>query len=221
LRPEHFPDLKDIEAGDTGDVKDAKTDASRNVQDDTEGPDLKNIEAADTGDVKDAKSDDSRNVQDDAEGDKDSNENNLSAATCPTIEEDTTAEECDHNPYGDDDTATVKLPVPGLNYTATEPELRIVSGLCTICLSTYEVGSDVIWSSNADCEHAFHADCIETWLMKQREGPLCPCCRRDFIADPFDEEEGMVDDKTTPPTTGTLLSPASNAGAIMDHDIDV
>jgi len=22
--------------------------------------------------------------------------------------------------------------------------------------------------------------------MKQREGPLCPCCRRDFIVDPFD-----------------------------------
>ena len=27
--------------------------------------------------------------------------------------------------------------------------------------------------------------------MKQREGPLCPCCRRDFIVDPLDllEEE--------------------------------
>jgi hypothetical protein len=25
--------------------------------------------------------------------------------------------------------------------------------------------------------------------MKQREGPLCPCCRRDFVIDPYDLEE--------------------------------
>ena len=34
--------------------------------------------------------------------------------------------------------------------------------------------------------------------MKQREGPLCPCCRRDFIVDPFDllEEEANRHDET-------------------------
>ena len=25
--------------------------------------------------------------------------------------------------------------------------------------------------------------------MKQREGPLCPCCRRDFVIDPYDMED--------------------------------
>lgn len=55
-----------------------------------------------------------------------------------------------------------------------------------------QVGSDIVWSSNENCDHHFHANCIERWLLKQREGPLCPCCRQDFVVDPFDllEEEG-------------------------------
>lgn len=57
---------------------------------------------------------------------------------------------------------------------------------CSICLCDYTVGSDVVWSSNPQCDHVFHASCIEVWLMKQREGPLCPCCRRDFVIDPYD-----------------------------------
>jgi len=30
--------------------------------------------------------------------------------------------------------------------------------------------------------------------MKQREGPLCPCCRRDFVIDPFDFGSGQFND---------------------------
>lgn len=29
--------------------------------------------------------------------------------------------------------------------------------------------------------------------MKQREGPLCPCCRRDFVIDPFDDMEAVLE----------------------------
>jgi hypothetical protein len=60
---------------------------------------------------------------------------------------------------------------------------------CTICLTTYIVGSEIVWSSNSACDHVFHADCAEQWLARQREGPLCPCCRRDFIVDPYEELE--------------------------------
>jgi len=28
--------------------------------------------------------------------------------------------------------------------------------------------------------------------MKQREGPLCPCCRRDFVIDPYDVDDEDV-----------------------------
>jgi Anaphase-promoting complex subunit 11 RING-H2 finger len=54
-----------------------------------------------------------------------------------------------------------------------------------------QVGSEIVWSSNEACDHHFHSHCIEKWLMKQREGPLCPICRRDFVVDPLDflEEE--------------------------------
>ena len=67
--------------------------------------------------------------------------------------------------------------------------LTVFFVLVVLCV---KVGSDIVWSSNESCDHHFHANCIEKWLMKQREGPLCPCCRRDFIVDPFDllEEEG-------------------------------
>ena len=67
--------------------------------------------------------------------------------------------------------------------------MRQVPNECSICLCEYSVGSDIVWSSNPQCDHVFHEDCIELWLMKQREGPLCPCCRRDFVIDPFDDME--------------------------------
>jgi hypothetical protein len=99
------------------------------------------------------------------------------------------------NPYGEDESIMIRIPIPGLHLTAErKQETRLVPGLCTICLCVYEVGSGIVWSSNSSCEHVFHADCIEQWLMKQREGPLCPCCRRDFIVDPFDAEDGVDSD---------------------------
>ena len=97
----------------------------------------------------------------------------------------------EENVYGDEDSLLVELPTPGLHLALganEKPPTRLVSGMCTICLCTFEVGADVVWSSNELCEHVFHQACIEKWLMKQREGPLCPCCRRDFIVDPYDLE---------------------------------
>ena len=87
----------------------------------------------------------------------------------------------------DDDDLLVEIPEPGL-FMNHERKLRMVPNVCTICLCNYEIGSDIVWSSNLNCEHAFHLECIEEWLMNQREGPLCPCCRRDFIIDPYDLE---------------------------------
>lgn len=106
---------------------------------------------------------------------------------------------------GDDpaDNLKVELPLPGLLigmsknsgqqssslYDIKPSQCRLVPNLCAICLSNYEFGESIVWSSNPACEHAFHEPCMERWLLKQRGRPLCPCCRRDFVVDPLDEEE--------------------------------
>jgi len=80
------------------------------------------------------------------------------------------------------------------NQQRDDIELRKVPIECSICLCEYTIGSDIVWSSNPQCDHVFHTNCIEQWLMKQRDGPLCPCCRRDFVIDPFDFGSGEMDD---------------------------
>jgi len=97
----------------------------------------------------------------------------------------------DEKPQIDDDedeSLHVRIPVAGIRQPSAVAQTRLVPALCSICLTNYENGSDIVWSSNSGCEHVFHTSCIETWMLKQREGPLCPCCRRDFLVDPFDSD---------------------------------
>jgi len=80
-------------------------------------------------------------------------------------------------------------------------EKRSVPIFCAICLSEYEKCDRVCWSSNAECSHVFHEDCILQWLIslgkkksmhqlftqhptdeKLLRNQFCPCCRQDFIS---------------------------------------
>ena len=56
---------------------------------------------------------------------------------------------------------------------------RMVPAACAICLCLYEIGDEVSWSPESACQHAFHRDCITSWLSKKRQ-QLCPCCRQEF-----------------------------------------
>lgn len=57
---------------------------------------------------------------------------------------------------------------------------RTVSDTCAICLCQYEEGDIIVWSPNSNCQHAFHEDCILTWLTK-KDDPLCPFCCQNFV----------------------------------------
>ena len=92
-----------------------------------------------------------------------------------------------------DDADTVNDPVT---------ENRAVPIYCAVCLTKYDVPNRVCWSSNSECSHVFHEDCMLHWLVvlgrkcsrrkrftkNPSEGMLldfhmpCPCCRQDFIS---------------------------------------
>jgi hypothetical protein len=67
---------------------------------------------------------------------------------------------------------------------------------CPVCLSGYQDGDGVSWSTNTACEHLFHKDCIRAWLLKHYD---CPMCRNTFLP----EEEEELGDREIVPDVGT------------------
>lgn len=58
-------------------------------------------------------------------------------------------------------------------------EPRYVDANCSICLLDYMVGDAVIRSTRRDCSHAFHDECILSWLSQGKK--RCPICRNFFV----------------------------------------
>ena len=50
---------------------------------------------------------------------------------------------------------------------------------CPICMESYKAGDEIAWSKNEHCVHAFHLDCIVSWLMSNND---CPMCRLDYLS---------------------------------------
>lgn len=52
-----------------------------------------------------------------------------------------------------------------------------VPGNCVICLDSYRPNDVVVWSSNPDCQHAFHRDCALRYLIRiHKKVAMTPCC---------------------------------------------
>lgn len=54
----------------------------------------------------------------------------------------------------------------------------LASAECSICMEEYKKGDVVCWSRNLSCNHAFHTDCLEPWLMRH---DICPNCRSNML----------------------------------------
>ena len=84
----------------------------------------------------------------------------------------------------DEETATKQSMLYSLDVDAGEvhlPNEKSFPNSCAICLCPYYPEERIVWSSNPDCPHAFHSECILEWLVKMQDGSPCPCCRREFV----------------------------------------
>lgn len=90
---------------------------------------------------------------------------------------------------------------------------RIESDGCAVCMNPLDIGQKVVWSSNPECSHVFHQQCLLDWFVtvgakKWRTQAarhlemdpsslheeickfpkLCPICRRNYFLETVSEE---------------------------------
>jgi hypothetical protein len=71
-----------------------------------------------------------------------------------------------------DDNEIIYVPLPGQENTTNDeedvvvstPRRQVING-CAICLSTFMPEERVTWSSNPNCSHIFHHDCVLHWFL--------------------------------------------------------
>lgn len=89
----------------------------------------------------------------------------------------------DHKHQHLENETILKLPCSGDTLCGgKEKSFRIVTSSCAICLSCYQVGERIVWSSNVACAHLYHHNCMVTWMNK-RNSIDCPCCRQNFVVE--------------------------------------
>lgn len=118
-----------------------------------------------------------------------------------------------------DSNSYVVLPLPGND--SSEKKIRHVPNGCSICLSRFKEDEKITWSSNKDCLHAFHHDCLLHWLLtvgrkvqqqRYKRNPtmteeevlenickfpmLCPCCRQSFYPEKQEESPRQQQDES-------------------------
>jgi hypothetical protein len=131
------------------------------------------------------------------------------ALECEDVEDDDDNDDNDDNDEEEDDVySALCLPcdeTSSVNDGASSSSTRCVPPTCAICLLQYRPGNYVTWSSNRECIHVFHRDCVLMWLLKKDDegrrnlrGEMdrrhfCPCCRGEFVSDTLMVELIMAD----------------------------
>jgi len=73
------------------------------------------------------------------------------------------------------------------------PSSRVVRNCCSVCIAPYNKGDSAVWSSNPQCPHVYHFDCILRWLC-QRDANLCPMCRQAYVQLESDKKDKQKND---------------------------
>jgi hypothetical protein len=94
----------------------------------------------------------------------------------------------------------LRLPVECKNGTQ-----RSVDAHCAICVSEYEDGEKVVWSSCLECRHAFHYECMMPWLAKGKK--RCPICRHWFVpGSRIDDQKKTLEERLRVESSSSLSS---------------
>ncbi|CAF1986709.1 BnaC07g16840D [Brassica napus] len=76
---------------------------------------------------------------------------------------------------------------------------------CAICLEDYRFGDSL---RLLPCQHAFHLNCIDSWLTKW--GTSCPVCKHDIRTQTMSSEAHKRDSPRTDTSTGRFTSAQSS-----------
>lgn len=166
--------------------------------------------------------------------------NKNAAEPCESSVEDGENINIDTIDYMVDDTDTfVRVPQAGFSLASNKPK-RFVPNGCAICISEFEIADRVTWSSNSQCAHIYHEDCLLNWMLavgrktsrrrrrNQEETPpeleavqvatdfpmLCPCCRQPYISKEAKEEEQEEQNHLTENRT----TPARGDEVVLSED---
>ncbi|GIY96673.1 e3 ubiquitin-protein ligase RNF167 [Caerostris extrusa] len=77
--------------------------------------------------------------------------------------------------------------------------------VCAICLEDYNEGDKL---RILPCSHAYHAKCIDPWLMNNRRN--CPLCKRKITFGDSDDSDSEDSELTSPAENTPLLTSPSN-----------
>lgn len=121
----------------------------------------------------------------------------------------------------------ITVPLAGQeNSSEVASTRRFVPSGCAICLSVFAPEEKITWSSNPECAHIYHHDCLLHWFhtvgrktqrKHKRETPhasetealeliykfpkSCPCCRQAFCIETNEENTQPEEEETDQPVT--------------------